>query len=241
MSLAYRVLPPCSIRGSAFSRLQLQRRLGWEPAEFTDLADRFLLSGRIDGWSYRQDLSLLYQLAVQVPGDGVTLEIGSYKGRSTIALAKGAERGGHDLVHTVDPHTGDRQALEWGSVDEILSERDFKRNIRQAGVDDYVVSYTMTSNELAGLWESQKIRLLFIDGWHSYDAVTDDIRNWVPLLTPTGVVAIDDYYNYAEVQAAVDDASDLLPPLQRRAGRMRVAHSMPLPDPIERYLRIPWG
>src|SRR5688572_28106889 len=108
MSPALGLLPPRSLRGAAFSRLQLQRRLGWEPREFTELAGRILLTGRIEGWSYRQDLVLLYLLARHVPGDGVVLEIGSYKGMSTIALAYGARHGGHELVHTVDPHTGDR-------------------------------------------------------------------------------------------------------------------------------------
>jgi predicted O-methyltransferase YrrM len=239
--LAYRLIPPRSLRGSAFSRLQLQRRLGWEPREFTELADGLLLTGRIGGWSYRQDLALLYQLAAQVPGDGVVVEIGSHKGMSTITLAKGVEHGGDGPVHTVDPHTGDRQALEWGGVDEILSEQDFKRNISEAGLEDSVIGYTTTSNALAEQWTGKPIRLLFIDGWHSYDAVTDDIRNWAPLLTKRGVVVIDDYYNYDEVRSAVDDQRDLLPPRQRRAGRMRLAHSEPLPDSIERYLRIPWG
>jgi predicted O-methyltransferase YrrM len=239
--LAYRLLPPRSLRASAFSRLQLQRRLGWEPREFTELADGFLLTERIEGWSYRQDLALLYQLAAQVPGEGVVVEIGSYEGMSTIALAKGVEGGDDGPVHTVDPHTGDRQALEWGGVDEILSEQDFRRNISEAGVEDKVTSYTMTSNALAEQWTGEPIRLLFIDGWHSYDAVADDIRNWVPLLTDRGVVVIDDYYNYDEVRSAVDDQRDPLPPRQRRAGRMRLAHSEPLPDSIERYLRIPWG
>jgi predicted O-methyltransferase YrrM len=241
MTLAYRILPPRSLRGSAFSRLQLQRRLGWEPPEFTGLADNLLLTGRIEGWSYRQDLALLYQLARDLPGPGLTVEIGSHKGMSTIALAHGVRDGGHEPVHTVDPHTGDRQALEWSGLEEIHSEDEFKRNILEARVGDVVVGYTMTSNQLAEQWEGQQIRLLFIDGWHSYDAVTDDIRNWVPLLTPTGVVVVDDYYNYDDVRAAVDDAREILPPVQRRAGRMRLAHRALLPEPIARNLKIPWG
>jgi predicted O-methyltransferase YrrM len=238
---SFALLPPRSLRGAAVSRLQLQRRLGWEPREFTELADRLLLTGEVEGWSYRQDLALLYQLARHVPGDGVILEIGSYKGMSTIALAYGARHGGRERVHTVDPHTGDRQALEWTGVDEIRSEEDFRRNIRKAGVEDMVVAYTMRSNELAERWSGEPIRVLFVDGWHSYDAVTDDIRHWAPLVTPSGVVVVDDYYNYDEVHAAVSDARDLLPPVQRRAGRMRLAYHEPLPEPIDRYLRIPWG
>jgi hypothetical protein len=55
------------------------------------------------------------------------------------------------------------------------------------------------------------------------------------------VVVIDDYANYDEVRAAVDDAADVLPPQRRRAGRMRLAHGSPLPPDVARFLRVPWG
>jgi hypothetical protein len=87
----------------------------------------------------------------------------------------------------------------------------------------------------------QRIRILFIDSWHSYEAVTDDIRNWVPFVTPTGVVVVDDYYNYDEYEPQ--------PPMLGKSFRhcndapdacaWRIARL--LPKPILRYLRIPWG
>jgi predicted O-methyltransferase YrrM len=220
------------------TRVEWQRRLGLEPPEFTHLANE-VLSG-IEGWRYRQDLGLLYLLARDVPGPGVVLEIGSYKGLATTALAYGAKHGRRERVHTVDPHTGDRQDLEAGGH-RGSSEEEFQRNMQSAGLADEVVSYTMTSNELAERWSGERIRVLFVDGWHSYEAVTSDIRNWVPLLSSQGVVLIDDYRNYDDVRRAVDDARSELPAQQRRAGRMWLASSAPLPDPVERFLRMPWG
>lgn len=220
------------------TRVEWQRRLGLEPPEFTHLANEILC--QIEGWRFRQDLGLIYLLARDVPGPGVVLEIGSYKGLATTALAYGAKHGHHEGVHTVDPHTGDRQDLEAGGH-QGSSEEDFQRNMRLAGLADEIVSYTMTSDELSKHWSGERIRVLFVDGWHSYEAVTSDIRNWVPLLTPQGVVVIDDYRNYDDVRRAVDDARNELPGRQRRAGRMWLASHAPLPDAVERFLRIPWG
>ena len=235
------VRDPRRALGAVNTRFQWQRWLRWEPEGFRRLAKEHLFAGTLEGWRYRQDLALLYQLASLVPGPGVTLEIGTFKGLATTALAYGVREGGHAPLHTVDPHTGDRQDLEHKGVEELSSMEGFRRAMEVTGLTDEVVAYTMTSDELATRWDAGSIRVLFIDGWHSYDAVRSDIANWVPLLDPTGVVVIDDYLNYEDVRRAVQDASGELPAHARRAGRMWLASHQPLPPEVERFLRIPWG
>lgn len=230
--------PSASRRTALVTRLQLQRLLRWEPVGFRQAWPTL---EAIEGWRYRQDLALLYLLARDVSAPGLTLEIGSYKGLGTVALALGARDGGHDTVHTVDPHTGDRQALEAAGAALPSSEADFERNLKEAGFADSVVAHTALSDELFERWNGSPLRLLFVDGWHSYDAVASDLRNWVPLLSPGGAVLVDDYDNYPDVAQAVEDAGDLLPTGRARAGRMRLFHDGPLPESVRRYLRIPWG
>ena len=227
--------------GSAWTRFPAHRLLGREPAAFRDEVVPAITAGKIEGWRYRQDLVLLYLLARDVSAPGVVLEIGSFKGLATTTLAIGARSGGRPGVHTVDPHTGDRQDLERRGIDELSSEQQFRANLEAGGVADEVQSYTMTSDELSTQWDGGQIRLLFIDGWHSYEAVASDISNWAPRLAPGGVVVIDDDRNYDDVRAAIDDHAHLLPQHLRRAGRMRLAHSEPLTQEAERYLQIPWG
>lgn len=220
------------------TRANWHRWMGLEPSGFGDIYAERLRP--IEGWRYRQDLALLYALARDLPGTGVTLEIGSFKGLATTALAIGCRDGGRAPVHTVDPHTGDRQDLEALGLHELSSLDAFRTNIAQAGVDDMVTPYVMTSDELAPQWGSDTMRLLFVDGWHSYDAVRSDLRNWVPRVDDGGVIVIDDYRNYDEVARAVDESAEL-PPRRTRAGRMIVAHSEELPDSARRMLRLPWG
>lgn len=226
--------------GGAIARLDLHRRLGLEPPAFGHHHDERLR--HIEGWRYRQDLALLYTLARDVPGEEAVLEIGSYRGLSTTALALGIQdRSRPTALHAVDPHTGDRQDLERSGLDLKPSEMEFRRNIERAGVAELVVAHVMTSDELAGRWERPALRVLFIDGWHSYDAVRKDIANFAPLVTSSGVVLIDDHLNYEDVRRAVDDSGPLLPPHHERAGRMWLGHHGTLPPMVRRLLRLPWG
>jgi predicted O-methyltransferase YrrM len=228
--------------GTAWQRAR-RRLLCPEPPEFRRLAADVLMTGVIEGWRVREDLVLLYLLARDLSGDGTVLEIGSYKGLSTAALAFGAIHGGRRLpIHTVDPHTGDRQVLEAGEGDEWGSSvEEFERNMRWAGIEDAVVAHVMRSDELAARWPGEPVRLLFVDGWHSYGAVRRDLDDWLPLLSPHGAVVVDDYANYDEVRDAVDDSWDELPPHRRPAGRMILASNEPLSPAVERHLRLPWG
>lgn len=226
--------------GSAIARLDLHRLLRLEPPEFGDHHDQRLR--HIEGWRYRQDLALLYSLARDVPGNEAVLEIGSYRGLSTTALALGIrDRPTTTDLHAVDPHTGDRQDLEQSGLGLKPSEAEFRRNIDQAGVADLVTTHVMTSDELADRWDRPPLRVLFIDGWHSYDAVRSDIANFAPLVTASGVVLIDDHLNYEEVRRAVRDSAALLPPHEERAGRMWLGHGGSLPPAVWRLLKVPWG
>ena len=222
------------------ARANLHALLRLEPPGFNALYRDVLRP--IEGWRYRQDLALLYLLARDLAGSDPILEIGSYRGLSTTALALGARDGGHETtVHAADPHTGDRQDLERSGQALLPSEELYRRNLERAGVASRVTTHVMTSDALARRWDGTQLRLVFIDGWHSYEAVRADIANWVPTLAPGGIVVIDDYRNYDEVHQAVDDAAPELPPRSRRAGRMWLGHTDPLPRAVARLLSIPWG
>jgi hypothetical protein len=47
------------------------------------------------------------------------------------------------------------------------------------------------------------VRLLFIDGLHTREAVLEDARAWAPFLTSRACVVFDDFLPFAGVRAAV--------------------------------------
>jgi hypothetical protein len=182
---------------------------------------RLRLACDVLGWRYRDEMASIWQIADQIPGwlrepnavamygairadvPTVIVEIGSYLGRSTVFFGlcmKHLNTSGR--VVAIDPHLGDRQQLEALGVDQLPSFELFRQHCRAAGVEPWVDARLATSLAAARGW-SESIDLLYVDGWHSYEAVLDDGRTWLPYLADGGVVFFDDYSAYDEVRSAV--------------------------------------
>ena len=169
------------------------------------------------------------------------VEIGSYLGRSTCLIGLALKQFGTDpeLV-AIDPHTGDRQNLDGLGVDTIPTLDLFRVYTAGAGIRDLLDERVMMSDDAAKEWDGRKIDFVFVDGWHSYDAVISDARNFASLLTPKGVVCFDDYGSYEDVRAAVRDACAELG-LNLYGVIRRKAWAGPAPDAppsLARALRI---
>ncbi len=172
-------------------------------------------SPTVRGWLRAPDAYLLYQLARGGPASGQIVEIGSAWGRSTIALAAGTRAARRERVIAIDPHGGDDWYLAEHDLARESSLAEFRDNIKRFGVDQWVDEVVMTSQAAAGVVANEPIRLLFIDGLHTYEGVRSDIETWVPRVVEGGVVVFDDYDNHdpgVGVQRAVDEllASDLV-------------------------------
>lgn len=157
-------------------------------------------------WDHRPTARRLYLLAKEGPGDGATVEIGSYLGNSTIYLAAGNLAGWRGVVHAVDAHTEDSMVqvlLPGETVDEDVSVQ-FLRNLEAFGVQDWVVYHRELSAKAAAEWGAGPVRLLFIDALHTYKAVMEDFLAWSPHLSRDYAVVFDDFL-WPEVERAVRD------------------------------------
>jgi predicted O-methyltransferase YrrM len=154
----------------------------------------------IDGFTSAAELSLLYHLSLAGVGPGVVVEIGSYLGRSTVVLARAAVEQGREPVVAVDPHTA---ALGIEGEEPRDTRDEFLRNLDRAGVGSHVRLLHMTSREGAAEWPGDPVRLLFVDGWHSREAVLEDVSGWAPYLTSERCVVFDDFLPFPAVRAAV--------------------------------------
>ena len=143
----------------------------------------------IGGWLTLKEGRLLYDLARRCTGRGVIVEIGSWKGKSTIWLASGSRRGAGVPVYAIDPHTAESDNLATQSAVPTFAE--FTRNIRQAGVADLVVPLVTTSAEAARDFE-HPVELIFIDGAHDYASVALDFELWFPRVVDGGTIAFHD-------------------------------------------------
>lgn len=161
------------------------------------LADSFTA---IPGMLPRQRGMTLYSLAFGQSLRGDIVEIGSWQGRSTCFLAQACKDAGNGIVRAVDHFQGNAHSRSAYVVDrDDLSDlpANFRRNVEGAGLADYVQLYQMTSAEASAKHASEfdAIRMLFIDGDHSYAGATGDIDRFAPLLMPGGLIVFDDYHS----------------------------------------------
>ena len=121
---------------------------------------------------------------------GTIVEIGSWKGKSTVCLALGSKAGGKGKVFAIDPHQGLHDEIT-GLYHPENTELIFRENIKRAGVDDIVIPLVMKSEEAAKGW-TEPISLLWIDGDHDYENVKLDFTLWERHLIPGGLICFHD-------------------------------------------------
>lgn len=141
----------------------------------------------------------LFRLAGFGPAEGAIINVGNFLGGSSIILAKGSKQNGREKVFSFDPksyslnedYLDKNQVTDWVTFQQVSSEN---------GLKDWKQR------------EDKRIRLLFIDGDHSYGGCKKDITLWSPYLVRGGVIAVHDYgrsnheVNFDGVVRAVYDA-----------------------------------
>lgn len=139
----------------------------------------------------------LYLLAYGCGVRGDIVEIGSWQGRSTTALAQACIDTDNGRVHAIDTFRGcpGSPGHEHWHAEPSDLEAAFRRNIGLAGVAERVLVHPMTSAQAQGVVarETAGVRLLFVDGEHTYDAVRADLAGYAQLLVPGGLLVFDDY------------------------------------------------
>jgi hypothetical protein len=157
-----------------------------------ELADA--ISG-VEGWLGIDEAWALYEITTSlISSEALTVvEIGSWKGRSTIALALGIRARGSGKVYAIDPHTGGREIVDL--LGPVNSYSEFISNLNSAGVRDLVVPLVTTSHEARMTFPDHGVNLLFVDGSHEYQYVLEDVQDWRAALKDGAMVAFNDPYH----------------------------------------------
>ena len=158
----------------------------------------------IEGFLSDAEAQHLYLLAKKC--GSTIVEIGSWKGKSTVCLALGSKAGSKGNVFAIDPHSGVADSCATVYHPEN-TEPIFRENIKRAGVDDIVTPLVMKSEEAAKGW-TEPISLLWIDGAHDYENAKKDFLLWESHLKEEGIIAFHDAlyalgYNYPGVRKAM--------------------------------------
>lgn len=172
----------------------------------------------IDGWLHAGQARMLHGAATRCRTGGRIVEIGSFRGRSTVVLATAAPPG-VDVV-AIDPHAGnDRgpQEIEGFEAAAATDAEVFRSNLERAGVADRVRHVAAFSSAAHGEVPGP-ISVLFVDGAHRYGPALDDLRRWGDKVEDGGTLLVHDAFSSIGVTLAIFRA--LVPsPRMRYLGR----------------------
>jgi len=156
----------------------------------------------VEGYFEYDEGAYLYTLArLSVPG--LVVELGSYKGKSTICLAqarptvavdhfRGQQFEGYDPVRDSHIH-----------IDHVVGtyRADFDANLERYGVAGIVTTLELETVSAARhvangcrvkIGDPRGVALVFVDADHDYEAVCADVNVWSALLAPGGAMAFHD-------------------------------------------------
>ena len=184
----------------------------------------------VKGFLPKEEALHLYERAKEASRIGPCLEVGSYCGKSAVYIGTACKENG-SILFSIDHHRGSEEhqpgemfhdpALFDDSAGSMDSFREFRGNIRAAGLEQTVVPIVAGSAAAARHWQTP-LAMVFIDGGHSLDAALTDYRCWAPQLQRGGILAIHDLFEdaaaggqapYAIYRMAL--ASGLFEPLAR--------------------------
>jgi hypothetical protein len=154
-------------------------------------------SWRVPGWFPLVDFDLFQAInkSQQELGClGDILEIGTYKGKSGILLTLCA--GPTETVRLLDLYADVRLEANPDSIDyKKLDENQTIKNLKKFG-SEYELVFS-NSLEIPKVIPKIPHRIIHIDGSHQYEVVRNDLQNALNLLSPEGVIVLDDYSNFA--------------------------------------------
>lgn len=138
---------------------------------------------KIDGWCSPIEGDALYDAACALPEHGHIVEIGTWLGRSAVALASS-----HRYVTTIDdvPQPELMAELAKFSINIEVIEGDSRASAKE---------------------HSTPVDFLYIDGWHDAENVRADYAAWAPHVVPNGLIWFHDAHgaSWPDVTALVDE------------------------------------
>jgi predicted O-methyltransferase YrrM len=153
----------------------------------------------IQGWMNPRELAFLFGIANGIPPGGRVAEIGSWRGRSTVAICEGLQGAS---MYAVDTFGGDSVLVE-RYAEELEEDRVYREFCDNTAEYAFLEVLRMPSAEACTHFEDSSLDWVFIDADHSFDRVHEDISGWLPKVKPGGLISGHDY-PYGPVKEAVD-------------------------------------
>jgi predicted O-methyltransferase YrrM len=176
-----------NISDSDINTYEIFKKVTVQPVSYTTIQSAV---EAIEGFMVPGQEEYLFNKVKSLPNDAVVVEIGSYKGRSTVAMAY-ACIGTKRKIYCIDT---------WDGNDIDFPDRNFfeiwQQNLQKNGLYKYVVPLQGYSHQVLSQWieltNGTKIDFIFIEGSHQFLDVLQDFELSFPLLKEDGWIAFHD-------------------------------------------------
>jgi predicted O-methyltransferase YrrM len=156
----------------------------------------------IDGW-FNHHAAYDYLLA-NMPKDGTFVELGAWLGKSSAYLCDTATS---QEIIIIDTWKGSLNELT--TTHKLATEIDiYKVFVQNMGSRKYK-AIKATSKAISKKFANESLDVVFIDLTHTYEAVKEDIKLWLPKVKKGGYIAGDDYHEHW--QGVIQAVDELLP------------------------------
>lgn len=158
---------------------------------------------QVEGWLTDAQAERLAAAARATRPGGRIVEIGSFRGKSTIVLATAAST---DVeVIAIDPHLGVDRAPQETSEDADAGEQDFAQfnaNLAGHGVSHKVTHLRLKAEDALDHVDGP-LDVLYVDGAHSYRFAHFDLTAWGDRVAPGGTMLVHDSFSSIGVTLAL--------------------------------------
>lgn len=182
--------------------------------------DSYLPLNDLPGFLHFREGCQLLEWAWKWPAHGLTVELGSFLGKSTAFLVEGVKMhptiiACESQVYAIDHWQGsfEHQLDAQHPIQEIIDGVDlfdkFRAIMMGKGYWDYIRPINKTHDEAVSDFADGEIRLLFIDGEHDYDSTKRNFELWYPKVASGGLIVFhDDDDGHPGVQRYVKELVD---------------------------------
>ena len=157
----------------------------------------------VEGWLTDAQADRLAAAARRLGAGARVVEIGSFRGRSTIVLARAAPADAE--VVAIDPHLGSDRGPQEIAARPGLGEADlaaFRANLERFGVAGRVRHVRAPSQDALEAVEGA-VDLLYVDGAHRYRPARADLQRWGARVRAGGALLVHDAFSSVGVTLAL--------------------------------------
>lgn len=162
--------------------------------DFTD-CDGLAEWNNIIGFFTLKEAIAIQKIVKQLPEGAQVAELGTFQGRSSVAIAAVLPTGG--ILHCIDHFEGTilRPGEEKPPTEEVVKRNlnALSAHIEHFGVKEKIRVYVERTDDAVKRFEPESLDMIFIDAGHDYDSVKNDLRHWYPKLKAGGHLICDDY------------------------------------------------